>query len=479
MTNQSLQRRKRWEQLDNSLSSRIENLLEEFRKTYPKNDASTKLILIAAPGRAEIIGNHTDYNEGLTISTNISSNLLFLARKRDDKKGRIRSLSQGNTVHKFTLNSVKDIERKKSFHDYETWTNYVKGVVWGLMQKGFDINGFDAIIESSIPVGAGVSSSAAIALATAHFITEANKLTVDQTTLIDVCKTAENQYVGAPCGYLDQGTIELADNSWLVISYKKEKNVPFTWKQVAMNLQKTGYTLIVGYDPSSKHSLVEGKYELRKNACELSLRPIREILGENTSALGELSVQDFEKIKNQLQRKIEQELTTNNDEKVLRFRLNKHWKKKSFKDIAKNVVQWVSHIVYEDERVSDAISALKRKDIKTFGELLSESGKSAIFGYELNEDSDELSWVYTNALRNKNRWGVLGIRNMGGGFNATTLALVAMQYADMYKNELSELYAKEFNSCYNFLEFTPSPSVGQLDLKHLPKTPKKEYSSNN
>ncbi len=467
MTNQYAERLKKWQQIDSTITSRIENLLQEFKKTYPRANTSNGLILVCAPGRAEILGSHTDYNGGLTISTNIGNNLLFLARPRNDKKGRVFSLSQGNAIHYFTFSSLKDIERKKSFHDYEIWTNYIKGVVWSLMKQGYEFNGFDVVIESSIPVGAGVSSSAAIALATAHFLKEAYNLSIERESLIDICKTAENKYVGAPCGYLDQGTIELADSSWLLMDYRKQERMPFVWKQVAMNLGRAGGTFIIGYDPNSKHSLVEGKYALRKSACELTLLPLSQILGRTISALGEVSVAEFAQNKKKLEKDIEALLRGSTTDRVLRFRFHAYWERASTKKIAQRVIQWIEHVIKEDERVDDAMSALKSKDIINFGQLLTESGKSAIFNYELNENADELSWVYKSVLKHAKKWGVFGIRNMGGGFNATTLALVSTDCIEVYKAELQKLYMEEFNSAYHFLEFIPSPAVGRIELTHL------------
>jgi galactokinase len=177
-----------------------------------------------------------------------------------------------------------------------------------------------------------------------------------------------------------------------------------------------------------------------------------------------VSVAEFEEAKSRLEKHILQLFKSNSTENVRNFLNDKHWKNLSTNEIASVVVRWIEHIVYDDQRVLDAVLALQKKDLTGFGRLLSDSGKSAIYGYELNEDSDEITWLYETVMKNSKTWGIMGIRNMGGGFNATTLALVRIDSVDTYRTELNKAYGQKFNSSYSFLEFVPSPSAGRLSL---------------
>lgn len=423
---------------DKNLSERIENLRQTYLDIFGKDQNADKqsLFVTYAPGRAEIIGNHTDYNEGYTISANISQNLLMIGKPNGSNKVRVISLNEARRVSSFLITSPTDMLGQKSqLGVNDEWANYIKGVIWAFMKhNNRELKGFNAVIESTIPLGGGVSSSAAIELATAHFICVINNLTVSLEKLISICKDAENNYVGAPCGFLDQATVALADSTMLFISYKRIKNLPFTWDIIDINLKKHGLTFIIGYDLSSKHSLVEGKYAVRQNACKKSIPVLERLLKKNIKSLRDIKLDEFKELD---------------------------------PDMFANTAipyKWISHVISENQRVMDAKRAIEQKDMEAFGKLLTASGKSAIYDYQLAEDAPELTWLYETVLKNKKAWGIIGTRNMGGGFNATTLSLVKSEKADFFKTSLQKLYNKKFRSNYQFLEFTLAPSARYLDI---------------
>jgi galactokinase len=420
---------------DKNILKRIKNLQQVCQDVFGKDKNSDKQNLTAtyAPGRAEIIGNHTDYNEGYTISTNISQNLLMIGKPNDSNKVEVLSLNEDRKVYSFFVSSpdamVKQRSKSQASH---SWTNYIKGVLWAFAKRKIPLKGFRAVIQSTIPLGGGVSSSAALELATAHFLCALGNQDIRKETLISMCKYAENKYVGAPCGYLDQATVELADSSMLFISYRQVGNSPFSWDTIDINLQDHGLTFIIGYDLSSKHSIVEGKYKVRQKACKQSIPILEKVLVRKLQALRDVSLGEFKK------------LDTN---------------------IFANTpipYKWILHVISENQRVLEAKDKIKQADMQGFGDLLTASGKSAIYDYQLAEDTPELIWLYETILKNKKAWGVIGTRNMGGGFNATTLSLVKSDNARVFKTSLQEFYSKKFNSHYHFLEFSPAPSAGQL-----------------
>lgn len=437
-TNDKNQTSRRWLEYDKNLQKRIKHLRYLYQDVFEKgkkNVTRENVLVTCAPGRAEIIGNHTDYNDGYTISANISQNLLVIGKSNDSNEVKIMSLNEAKKVSSFFVTSSEGILKQKSKSAANgLWTNYIKGVIWSFLTRGILLKGFNVVIESTIPLGCGVSSSAALELATAYFLCAINNLTISLENLITICKDAENNYVGAPCGYLDQATVALADSKMLFISYKSIQNSPFTWDTIDINLKQHGLTFIIGYDLSRKHSLVEGKYAVRQDACKKSIPVLERLLKKKIKALRDIQLDEF--------KRLDADMFTNT---AIPYK-------------------WILHVVSENKRVIDAKKTIEQKNMPAFGQLLTASGKSAIYDYQLAEDAPELAWLYETIQKNKKDWGAVGTRNMGGGFNATTLSLVKSDKAEFFKNSLKHLYNKKFGSRYQFLEFTPAPSAGLIYL---------------
>ncbi len=418
---------------DETIGSRIQSLTDAHRGLY----GTVQDVTVAyAPGRAEILGNHTDYNQGYTLSANVTSNLLMAASARDDHIVRIKSQNVGSTVVEFDASSIVTLEKEKSATTSpDSWANYVKGVVWAYVQAGHDLKGFDAVLTSTIPSGGALSSSAALETAVSRLINHFNELNVSEVEQINLCKKAENDYVGAPTGYLDQATVGLSEN-WLLMSYKPESGRPFVYQPVAADLTASDKSLVVGYDPASKHALVDGKYAQRQKACHGSLPAFEQLLGRDVPALRDVTIAELESHRPELMKRLGQ-----------------------------RAVNFVTHVVYENTRVVHAVNALHAQDFGRFGTLMTESGKSALDLYELDEEAPELRFVYDTVSQNLSDYGALGIRNMGGGFNATTLALVDNPSLDTYKTTLKEAYQKQFGRPYNLLSFVPGPAASIVDQK--------------
>jgi galactokinase len=422
---------------DKNLSEKIQKLKQVYKDVFGKGQYvdDQNIVITRAPGRAEIIGNHTDYSGGYTISANIEQELLMLGSLNNSNKIKIISLDKNSKVISFSILSAEEIVKQKSSNSSEdAWTNYIKGIVWVFVKEYLLLKGFSIVIQSSIPMGGGVSSSAALELAAAYFICAVNNFKIPSEILARMCKDAENNYVGAPCGFLDQATVALADRTLLFMSYKPKKNNPFTWDILDINLGNFSSKFIIGFDPKSQHSLVKGKYAIRQSACKQSVPVLEKALDKKIQVLSDVSLKEFNK-------------------------LNKN----TF--INKSVpYNWILHLVSENQRVLEAKKAIEKNNMQAFGDLLTESGRSAIYDYQLAEDAPELIWLFETILDNKEKWGIIGTRNMGGGFNATTLSLVKSDAAEYFKMSLQKLYKRKFNSDYYFLEFTPSPSAGRIYL---------------
>jgi galactokinase len=427
----------RWLEADPSIPARTKLLQDAYNQLFGEEEhlvSESNRTLVCVPGRAEILGSHTDGHEGLTLSGNIESNLLMLGAPRSDGIIEIASQNQDGNIVRFRIDSRDSIVSLLAAHGApDAWANYIKSVVQSFKERGLPITGFNAVIESTIPLGAGVSSSAALEVATATLLDHFVSAHITPESFVKISRRAEH-IARTPCGYLDQGTIVLADGGWLMMDHRPTPGHPFSWQRVSMDIG--GYSLVVGYDPESKHELTHGEYATRKAVCQSAVPILAQLLRKKTiTALRDVTVQEFYQVKNQFQ---------------------------TLTDVT--AMHYVAHIVTENARVLAACSAIRRGDIHTFGRLMTRSGRSAISDFRLDEGAPELAFVYNTVLKHQREWGVEGVRNMGGGFCATTLALLRTDTLPTYRQALDEVYYLAYGRHYRTLAFVPAPSVGILDL---------------
>lgn len=432
-----LHRTEQWLRIDPDIRTRSIALFEKFSSLFGEPSLENASIVIA-PGRAEIIGNHTDYGGGETISANISRNLLILAKKRDDRQVRIHSSNIPSDAIEFSIDSLKNSPEtwKTDPSSPEAWTNYIKSVLRVCIDQDIPLTGFDAVIESNIPVGAGVSSSAAIELATAETMRSmTNNHSLAPKDLARICKQAENQYVGMPCGYLDQVTEAMtpADNL-LHIIHRPDTSGPFSTGSVPARIKDAGYTFLIGYDPTHERRLTSGGFAKRQKAIAASLSILQEYIPGITHT-GEVTLDQYNALpQEQLAKKLYEQ------------------------NIPKN---WLTHVIEENDRVRQSIHALQNQDYALFGRLMTASGKSSLENYQLDDTEHRLSSVVATFKTTR----ALGTRMMGGGFSPTTISLVPIKEAHAITQTVANEYAKAFGGTYTFFDFIPSPSVGRLDTK--------------
>jgi len=390
----------------------------QFTKLFSKIYNSTPDIIATAPGRAEIIGNHTDYNSGYALSAAISRNTIALIKKRNDKKIRVYSTGYSKTPSEFMLDNMQKGE-------HADWLNYIKGVLLEVQKLG-KISGMDILIDSDVPSSGGVSSSAAIELALSTAVLTLFKIKLGDVQKAQMCQRAENgELIGIPCGFLDQASSGLTKkNHLLFLDFKADGDMPVSQiKQIPIDLSKHGATFVVIVDKDVKRNLGTSGYPARRAQCERSVPILANILQKKVDSLRDVTVSEFESCKAKLD-----EL-----DKEMRMR--------------------VEHIVYENQRVLDSISAIENGEIERFGELLTEAGKSALELYELDAETPELTKLVTSGREIE---GVLGIRNMGGGFSAIALALVKKDKMDSFKKTLNGFYGPGLE----YLPFEPMDGAG-------------------
>lgn len=388
---------------------------EQFRNLYHTDPE----VISQAPGRAEIIGNHTDYNSGYALSAAIARKTVTMLAKRDDRLIRVASTGYSSDPVEFSLDAMQKGE-------HGNWINYIKGVLHEILNIQPNLTGMDILIDSDVPSSGGVSSSAALELSLATGIMQLTGIEMDPVKKAHMCQKAENgELIGIPCGFLDQASSGLCKKDHLLfLDFQPKGDMPISdMKQIPVDLSSHNMTFIVIVDKDVKRNLGTSGYPARRAQCEKSVPILAEMLGKTVSSLRDVTVQEFETCKAKLEE----------TDPVMRMR--------------------VEHIVYENQRVLDAVRALEAGEIERFGQILTASGKSALELYELDAETPELTKLVTEGRMIE---GVVGMRNMGGGFSAIALALVKNDQIDSFRQKLNTSYGPGLE----YIPFLPSEGAG-------------------
>ncbi len=352
-------------------------LTQHFSRIF---DARLELIA-RAPGRVNLIGEHTDYNDGFVLPMTIDYDIRVAARPRPDRTVRLYSCD----LDKRDTFSLDDIRR---VGDRPTWADYVRGVAHVLQREGYTLRGMDAAITGNVPRAAGLSSSAALELASITAFRLLSQLDLDPVQAALLGQRAENEFVGMRCGIMDQfiSSLGKADHALLIdcrsLGYQA---VPLP----------AGVRIVVT-DSAIRRGLVDSAYNERRAQCEEGAR----LMG--VKALRDVSAEMLE---------------------ANRTRLS---------DV---VARRCRHVVTEDQRTLDSVEALKRGDLETFGRLMNESHASMRDGFEITtQDIDVLVEIQQNAP------GCLGARMTGGGFGGCTVALAREEKALLLVEAIQALY---------------------------------------
>lgn len=324
----------------------------------------------SAPGRVNLIGEHTDYNEGFVFPFAINRHTFAAIALRSDREVRVSS-SFSPVTHQVNLDQI-------SRNDTNDWAAYPFGVAWALQQLGATASaGFDCFIESDVPVGAGLSSSAAIECAVGFALNELWSAGFDRKTLARAGQLAENEIVGAPTGIMDQSASLLGeiDKGVFLDCQSLEAQI------VELGFAAAGLELLI-IDTKVAHRHADGGYASRRAACELGASTM------GVSSLRGLSVDDLPRAKELLD------------------------------DVS---FRRVRHVVTENQRVLETVSTLQKNGAQAIGGLLYESHKSMRDDFEISVD--ELDAAVETSLRH----GAVGARMTGGGFGGAAIALTPIE----------------------------------------------------
>jgi len=351
----------------NKSDTRTQTLIEAFQSRFQGEPTAVAV----GPGRVNLIGEHTDYNDGFVLPVALKRDVRIVFHPRADRYVRIYSVEYDGWFE-FSLDQM-------AYNDDILWSNYIQGVAWSLQEAGLQLTGMDAVVSGNVPKGSGLSSSAALEIATAHAFMYASgqegKLTGPQVA--KAAQRAENAFVGVNCGIMDQFISMLgAENHALLIDCRslEYQLVPFP---------ETG-SLVIGNTKASR-SLASSAYNQRRQECETGVALLQQVL-PGIKALRDVTSEQLE----------------------------------AHKDLLDPVVyRRCRHVVGENERVLQTVAALEQGDLTEVGRLMNASHESLRYDYEVSSEALD---VMVDAMRSAP--GCYGARLTGAGFGGCTVALV-------------------------------------------------------
>ena len=355
-----------------------------FRERYGRGAR-----IFRAPGRVNLIGEHTDYNGGFVLPMAIERETVVAAAPREDR--RVRAYSVG-LDEELTFDLDRPHPPRRGI-----WLDYVEGVAQALESRGIKLSGADLLIDSDVPAGAGLSSSAALEVSVGLALTRVSGKEVDGVTLALAGQQAEHTYVGTLCGIMDQFVAALAQvRHALLIDCRSLEAEP-----VPLDTDEAAFVVA---DTRVKHELSSSEYNVRRAECARGVELLRERLPDILE-LRDVSVADFEE----------------------------------HKDILPDPVRRrCRHIVTENERTLAAARALRAGDLSEMGRLMYESHYSLRDDYEVSSPELDVLVELARGLP-----GVLGARMTGGGFGGSTVSLVRRESLEEFERALSEGYERE------------------------------------
>ena len=360
-------------------------------------------VIASAPGRVNLIGEHIDYSQGFVLPFAIAYRTSATLRRRNDQKIRVRSQQRLDEVITTSLSELVP-------GSHGGWERYVLGVIWALgINEGVDIE-----IDGDVPLGAGLSSSAALECAVAVGLNEMFSLGLEKKELALLTQKAENHYVGVPCGIMDQSVSLMAETGSALLLDCRDLSTTL----IPFDLGASGLELLI-IDTQAHHELVDGEYAKRRQACE--------------SACAKLHIASLRDI----------DLSSLIAQKDL---------------LSEEEFKRAHHAVSEMARTLEAVEVLRQKDFIALGALLTQSHVSLRDDYEIS--CPELNCAVDVALAH----GALGARMVGGGFGGSAIALAAQGQIEEIKGAIVEAFGSASFNGPRF--FTSLPSAGaQLSKK--------------
>ncbi len=384
-----------------------EAVLKKFEEVYGSAEGAK---VYFAPGRVNMIGEHTDYNGGHVFPCALTIGTYGVAKKREDKKLRFYSMNFGH------LGVIESSTENLKMEKEAGWTNYPKGVIWAFGEKGYEVPcGMDLLLNGNIPNGSGLSSSASVEVLTGFILRDLFGFDVTNQDIALIGQYSENNFNGVNCGIMDQFASAMGKKGHAI--FLDTADLSFEYAPIKLEHAK-----IVISCSNKKSGPADSKYNERRSECETALAEIQEVVDINN--LGDLTEEQFEQYKS------------------------------AIKDETR--VKRAKHAVYENQRTIKAVEALKKNDVELFGKLMNESHISLQYDYEVT--GVELDTLVEEAWKVD---GVIGSRMTGAGFGGCTVSIVKDDMIDTFIEKVGKAYKEKIGYAADFyvVEIGDGPSV--------------------
>jgi len=387
-------------------NERIEKLVSSFKDKFGGDPE----VLIRAPGRVNLIGEHTDYNAGFVFPVAIDRDIMVSAKRRDDGLVRIHSLDFSESVE-FQLSDIQ-------YDNEQKWSNYPRGVAHFFQEEGHILSGMDAVFTGNVPQSAGLSSSAAMEVATAVTFEKINGLSIEPEQSALLCQKAENKFVGVNCGIMDQFISRMGRKDYALLLDCRSLTfdlIPLHFDTLKIVVCNTGV----------KRGLVDSEYNKRRSECERGVKILEKFL-PGIEALRDVEIEDLVKYSSHLP-----EIT----EKRCRY------------------------VIKENIRVLESVDALIEGDLIRFGDLMNDSHIGLRDDYEVScpelDAMVEIAWSMD---------GVVGSRMTGAGFGGCTVSLVVEDALQEFIDKINDEYPKRTGLKPEIYVFTAEDGAGTIEI---------------
>jgi len=359
----------------------LENVATAFVDMFDREPES----IIQAPGRVNLIGEHTDYNDGFVFPCAIAFATVVAGAKREDISVYVHAIDYEETDSFSVFAEI-------AHHQSKLWANYVRGVVSTLVSEGYVVEGFSLSISGNVPQGAGLSSSAALEVAVLELINDLFELGISKKGIALLAQKAENEFVGCACGIMDQLISACGiEGRALAIDCRS-----LSWQEVTLPDE---YTVMM-INSNVKRGLVDSEYNVRRQQCESAAHYF------NVSHLRDVSIKQFNQASSELD---------------------------------PIVAKRAKHVIYENQRTLDAVTAFENRDTAKISQLMSESHESMKMLFEITTpEIDYLVSLVSEVLGDSG-----GARMTGGGFGGCVVALVPDNLVENVKQVVSNHYYNE------------------------------------
>ena len=366
----------------------------------------------SAPGRVNLIGEHTDYNEGFVLPMAIEKKIIILGQLRNDRLVQVFDLGYKVKI-KFSLDSLTPLKK-------DTWANYLMGVMDEIQKAGYVLQGANIIFRSDIPQKAGLSSSAVLEVVTALTMARLNSLKIEPVKMARLCQQAENNFVGVACGIMDQYVSCLGEKNYALFIDCRSNDyelIPF---------KDHNYQIVI-CNSKIQRGLVNSEYNKRREECKTAAEFFNHKLTREIRALRDITIDEYEIYQRQL---------------------------------PEVIARRARHVISENCRVQSGVQALREGNFSAFGKLMIESHRSLKDDYEVS--CAELDLLVDLALKQE---GVLGARMTGAGFGGCTVNLLRREYIDAFEKTIKQGYKKITGIFPDIYVTSPTEGAKVLELR--------------